>query len=180
MSVVTIKSTLITNRDATPKALTDSFISAGQLSQSYGWVFTGAADSAGSAYPMVQVPSSARVSALSLINTTLGNSSVIDVGIWYPTTIPTGGGAFLSSALAGTLISSSSFRPAMLGDTANTVPLELQLNTTARMGANYQEMPLWQMIGLASDPEISLDIGISVRVAVATAGYVGMKATYIY
>lgn len=180
MSVVTIKSTLITNRDATPKALTDGFISAGQLTQSYGWVFTGAADSAGSAYPMVQVPSSARVSALSLINTTLGNSSVIDVGIWYPTTIPTGGGAFLSSALAGTLISSSSFRPAMLGDTANTVPLELQLNTTARMGANYQEMPLWQMIGLASDPEISLDIGISVRVAVATAGYVGMKATYIY
>ncbi len=173
-----LSSTLITNRDATPKVLTDSFIAEGILTQCYGWVFTGASDVAGTYYRLVTVPSNARLAALTLTNTTLGNSSVIDTTVWYPTVVPTGGGAFLAGSLATTVISSSLLRSAMLGDTTNTTPLELMVNSTTHMGINYQEMPLWQMIGLTADPQCTLDIGISVRVAVATAGYVGLRATY--
>ncbi len=176
--MATLKSTLITNRDATPKVLTDGFIAEGQLSQCYGFIFSGASDAAGTEYKLVSVPSNARLSSLNLINTTLGNSSVIDVGAWYPTTVPQGGGAFLAASLAGTMIGSSNFRTAMLGDTANTTPLEMLVTTNTRQGPNYQEMPLWQMLNLSADPECMIDLGISVRVAVATAGYVGLKATY--
>lgn len=179
MAVVVLSSTIITNRDATPKSLTDGFINAGTFTQSYGYVFTGSADSAGSAYKLVTVPSNSRLSSLSLINTTLGNSSVIDTGVWYPSIVPTGGGAFLASSKGGTIIGSSVFKSAMLGDTTNTTPLDLIVTTNTTQGPNYQEMPLWQMIGLTADPECSLDIGISVRVAVATAGYIGLKASYI-
>ncbi len=175
-----LKSTIITNRDATPKLLTDGSIAGGQLSQSYGFIFSGASDAAATAYRLVPVPSNARLTSLGLSNTTLGNSSVIDIGVWYPTVVPVGGGAFLAASLNGTMISSSAIRSGMLGDTANTTPLECLINTTAHLGINYQEMPLWQMIGLSSDPECVLDIGVSVRVAVATAGYVGLRATYVY
>lgn len=180
MAVANLTSTLIANRDAVPKVQTDSFIAQGILTEGYGYVFTGAADSAASTYKLCQVPSNARLSSLSLINTTLGNSSVIDTAVWYPSVVPQGGGAFLAASLNGSMIGSSVFRSGMLGDTANTTPLDLVLTTNSRQGPNYQEMPLWQMIGLTADPECSLDIGISVRVAVATAGYVGMRARYQY
>jgi hypothetical protein len=175
-----LKSTLLTNRDATPKLLTDGFIAAGNLSQCYGYVFTGASDAAGSAYRMVTVPSGARLSSLSMINDTLGNSSKVDVAAWYPTVVPVGGGAFLSASSNAALISSSSFKTGVLGDTTNTTPSELIVTTNTNQNANYQEMPLWQMLGLASDPECMIDLGLTVRVAVAAAGYVGMKATYLY
>lgn len=180
MALVTLLSTLITNRDATPKVLTDGFIAQGENSQSYGWVFTGSADNAGSAYKMCQVPSNARLTSLGLTNQTLGNSSQIDVGVWYPTVVPTGGGAFLASSLGGTLVSSSNFRTAMLGDTVNTTPLEMIVTTNTRQLPNYQEMPLWQMLNLTTDPECMLDVGISVRVATATSGYIGLRASFQY
>ncbi len=173
-------STLITNRDATPKVLTDSFIAEGTLTGSYGYIFSGASDAAGTAYKLVSVPSNSRLVALGLTNTTLGNSSVIDIGVWYPTTVPVGGGAFLAASLGASIIGSSNFTTGMLGDTANVTPLEMIKTTNTRQGPNYQEMPLWQMLNLTADPECMLDIGVSVRVAVATAGYVGLRATFQY
>ena len=178
--MATLKSTLITNRDATPKVFTDAFISGGQLSQSYGFIYTGASDAAGTNYKMVSVPSDARLSSLGFINTTLGNSSKVDVTAWYPTTIQSGGGNFLAQSLAGTIISSSAFVAGMLGDTTNNTMLELITVATTLNYPQYQEMPLWQFLGLATDPGLSIDLGLSVRVAVATAGYIGMKATYVY
>lgn len=180
MAVVNLKSTMLTNRDATPKVLTDAFISGGTVNQQFGWVLTGAADSAASTYKMVSVPSSARLAALSMINQTVGSGVLLDVAVWYPTTVPTGGGAFLAASQGGALVSSSNFRTAMAGDTVNTTPLELIVTTNTNSLPNYQEMPLWQMLGLASDPEVSLDIGISLRNAGTTAGYVGLRASYVY
>ncbi len=173
-------STLITNRDATPKVLTDGFIAEGILTGCYGYIFSGASDVAGTGYKLVSVPSNSRLVSLGLTNTTLGNSSVIDIAVWYPTVVPTGGGAFLAGSLGGTIIGSSNFTTGMLGDTANVTPLEMIKTTNTRQGPNYQEMPLWQMLNLTTDPECMLDIGVAVRVAVATAGYVGLRATYQY
>lgn len=171
-----LKSTVISNRDATPKVLTDSFINAGKFSESYGYVFTGASDSAGSTYKLAIVPSNARLSELSWINGALGSGCLLDVAVWYPTTVPQGGGNFLTVA-GGTLVSSSAFSTALVGNTANAT--QSSLLSTAQQGPNYQEMPFWQLLGLASDPEIPLDVGFSVRVAVASAGYVGLRARFM-
>ncbi len=178
--MATLKSTLITNRDANPKVLTDGAVSGGQMSMSYGFIYTGASDAAGTNYKMVQVPSSARLSSLGFINTTLGNSSSIDTTVWYPTTVPSGGGAFLAQSVAATVISSSCFKTAILGDTTNATYLELISTANTLNYPQYRELPLWQVVGLTSDPEIEFDIGFSVRVAVATAGYIGLNATYAY
>lgn len=180
MAVVNLKSTAITNRDAVPKVNTDAFISGGQVDQAYGWVFTGSADSAGSQYRLCQVPSDVRLSALDFSNTALGSGCILDIAVWYPTYVPPGGGAFLASSLASTLISSSAFNTGIVGNTATATFTNQIVATNTFNGVNYQEMPLWQMVGLTSDPEIPLDLGISVRLAVATAGYIGLKATFSF
>jgi hypothetical protein len=178
MSVVTLKSNAITNRDATPKLLTDALISGASTNQAYGYVFTGASDSAASNYKLCQVPSEARLSSLDFVNWALGSGCVLDVAAWYPTTLQSGGGAFLAQSLAGTLISSSTFTTNIVGNTANTTFSQLMITTGTQASPNYWEQPLWALLGLAADPECPIDVGFSVRLAVASAGYIAMKASY--
>lgn len=180
MAVVTLKSNAITNRDATPKVLTDAGIAGGALCQSYGYVFTGSADSAASNYKLVSMASDVMLKSLEWVNGALGSGCVLDVAAWYPTAFQSGGGAFLAQSLTGTLISSSTFTTQITGNTANTTWSQLMITTGVLGSPNYIEQPLWFMLGLAADPECTIDIGFSVRLAVATAGYVGLKAEYSY
>ncbi len=180
MAVVNLKSTLITNRDATPKVLTDAGISGGDVREAYGFVFTGAADTAASVYRLIQLPSNCRVSSLAMINGALGSGCLIDTAVWYPTNVMPGGAAFVPASSSAALISSSAFTTGIVGNTANTTPSELLVTTNTRQSPNYQEMPLWQMLNLPSDPEIWLDVGFSVNIATATAGYLGLKCRYVY
>lgn len=170
------KSTLLVNRDATPKVLTDGFLSGGLFGESQGSAKTGAADAAGTTYRLVSVPSNAKLSSLIWQSDSLGSGCVVDVGVWYPTTLPVGGGAFLSQQSAAVLISSSIFA------TGLTAPAATALTEITNQSLNYliplQETPLWNVLGMLSDPEISFDIGFVARSATAAAGYVGLKARY--
>lgn len=180
MAVVTLKSNQITNRDATPKVLTDALISGGALNHSFGYVFTGSADSAASNYKLSSVPSGAQMISLDWANGALGSGCVLDVAAWYPTAFQSGGGSFLAQSLTGTLISSSTFTTQITGNTANTTWSQLMITTGTQASPNYWELPLWMLLGLSADPECNIDLGFSVRLAVASAGYVAMKATYSY
>ena len=180
MAVVTIKSNAITNRDATPTVQTDALISGGELAHAFGYVFTGSADSAASNYKLASVPSSAQLASLGWVNGALGSGCVLDVAAWYPTALQSGGGAFLAQSSAGAFIGSSTFTTQITGNTANTTWSELMITTGTQASPNYWEQPLWALLGLASDPECVIDLGFSVRVAVATAGYIAMKAIYSY
>lgn len=179
MAVVTTKSTAIANRDAVQKVLTDPFIAGGSTTEAYGFVAAAVGDSINSAYKMMSVPSNARVSSLRLANGALGTSVTVDVGVFYPTTLPLGGGSFLSPALAGTLITSSAIAAGTAVSSANATFVDLI--STATLSLDKQEMPLWQMIGMAADPECNLDLGYVVKgAAVGTAGQIAMKAIYAF
>jgi hypothetical protein len=179
MAVVTVKSTFLTNRDATPKVLTDSFIANGQVSEQYGFATVTSGDSILSAYKMVSIPSNARLSSVKMVNAALGASCTVDIGVWYPTLIPLGGANFLASSLAGTLLNSTTIATAIAVTSAVTVFTEVV--STAAAAANVQEQPLWQMVGLATDPEINFDLGFIIRAAAAGAtGLIAMKAQYVY
>lgn len=180
MSVVTLKSNAITNRDATPTLQTDALIAGGDISHCFGYVFTGSADSAASNYKLVSVPSEAQLTALSWVNGALGSGAVLDVAAWYPTNFQSGGGNFLAQSLTGTLVSSSTFTTQITGNTANTTWSELMITTGTQASPNYWEQPLWALLGLTADPETMIDLGFSVRVAIASAGYIAMKAQFSY
>lgn len=179
MAVVNLKSTLITNRDATPKVLTDAYLAGGIMEEAQGSVKTGASDNAASVYRLVQVPSNARVSAIFWQADALGSGCQLDVAVWYPTTLPLGGGNFLASGSSAALISSSIFATALAGS-GSAVALTEITNQSLNYTIPLQETPLWNVLGLASDPEIDFDIGFSLRFATASAGYAGLKVRYQY
>lgn len=180
MSAFNIKSTVLANRDAAPKILSEGILSRGLVREGYGCqkVSSAGADlnTAGTQIRLITVPSTARISNLDYAGTSCGTSA-LDVAVWYPTYIPAGGGAFLSASVAGTLISSSAFLSNI------TIPDTNQAFVTAHpaltvLSLQTQEQPLWQLLGLSADPEIALDMGFSVRTACAINGYVGLRAKY--
>lgn len=175
MTTYNIKSTLITNRDATPKVLTDALVAGGDVKSAFGYVQTnGAADGVGSIYRFCSVPSSARVDSLVIQNGALGSGCTLDVGVYWPTFIPAGAG--LDQANASLVITAAFFASAVDCSAAaqdTNIINESGTNTIAK-----QEQPLWQALGLASDPGIELDVCATVFGAVATQGYIGLKCRY--
>lgn len=176
MTTYVVKSTVISNRDATPKVLQDAYISGADIRETWGYVQTnGAADGAGSLYLLCTLPSNARVTSLLYSTNGLGSGCKLDIGVWYPTFIPVGAG--LSASLANTAINSTIFASAY---TASQAYDSQELVVAAAIPINSQEKQLWQVAGLTSDPMIDLDIVAFVHVAVASQGYVGLRARYTF
>lgn len=180
MAVVNLKSTVIANRDATPKVLTDSYLGGGLYEEVQGSVKTGASDNAASVYRLIQVPSNARVSSIFWQADAIGSGgpTQLDVAVWFPTTVPLGGGAFLASGSAAAFISSSIFATALTANAA--VALTEITNQSTNYTIPLQETPLWNVLGFVTDPEVDFDIGFSLRSATQAAGYVGLKCRYQY
>ncbi len=180
MSAFNIKSTVLTNRDATPKVLSEGILARGTVKEGYGAQCVSSAgtdlNAAGTQIRLVTVPSHARLSALQYVGTACGTTA-FDIAVWYPTYVPAQGANFLTSTNAGTLISSSKFLTNFSIPDTN-IAFTTAFAVPATMGPGILEQPLWQMCGLTTDPEMGLDIGISVRTASSINGYIGLKATY--
>lgn len=181
MAVATVKSTLITNRDATPKVLTDNIVSGGALKESEGYVQAATAtDSVGSLYKLCTVPSRARMSSLVMQNTAFGGAAAFNIGVYWPDYIPfpiAPYGDHPTPADAGTAISASFFAAAVSAVAAGG-PTDV-LNQSGTNTIAKQEQSLWQAIGLAADPGLDLDIVVSVSTVIAAQGFVSLKARYV-
>lgn len=180
MAVLTIKSKMIANRDASPSVLTDAIVAKGDLNEAFGVEQITTASDAGSKIKMVSVPSSARLSSLdyAVANVGLGTSA-IDIAAWFPTAVPNQSGIAVQSAvIAGALISSSAFK-------ANIAGIDTGIEWADGLGAistntlPKRNQPLWQALGLQADPNIDIDLGFSVRTAAALNAYAGLRARYI-
>jgi hypothetical protein len=163
MSSFNIKSRVIANRDATSvKGLISPNEGAeGVVREVFGAdKATSDIIDAGSQFRLVSVPSSARIAELDYAKETTGTTA-LDVAVWYPT-----------------LISSSAFATNIAGS-------DLGVNWTSAMGLataptlQKRQQPLWQLLGLSTDPGIDLDLGFTVRTATAEQGYVGMRVRYV-
>lgn len=179
MSTFNIKSLVITARDNTGlQAKVDPVFANGEVNEVLGVERTGAAIiDAASTIRLCPVPSSARISSLDYAAQALGTSS-LDVAVWYPTNIPQGGQNAPAASLEGTLISSSAFAQAIAGvDTG--IAWTDGLGTIAQNSIAKRSQPLWQAIGLSTDPGIDLDLGFVVRTATSVQGYVGLRARYV-
>ncbi len=180
MSAFNIKSTVLAARDATPKVASDAALAGERERQAYGCQKVSNAgtdlNQAATKIRLIQIPSSARITDLQYAATSCG-TGVLDMAVWYPTYVPQGGGNFLAASVAGTLISSSTF----VGNL--NIPDTDQVFITAfpalsSLSMQKLERPLWEILGLTSDPEMNLDMGFIVRTACAINGYVGLRARY--
>ena len=124
---------------------------------------------------MFPIPSNARIHGLTMQSDALATGCTLDVGVYYPTSIPVGAGLSASSASA---VIATAFFASAVACSAALVQTDV-LNESGSNTIAKQDMPLWQAIGLASDPGINLDICVTVAGAVAAQGYIGLKAEYV-
>lgn len=175
MAVVQTKSTAISNRDAVPSVINDGRLERSTMETAVGSVAVGAADSATSYYPLVSVPSSAMVRGVYAtcpagMTTLAGNIGV------YKNTKDSGGSTtgVVANTGSGTLFAAAqSFASALnRSDVTNA-------NSNA-YPTDKREQPLWQAIGLSSDPNTTYDIGVVVTTAnTGAAGRLGLEVHYV-
>lgn len=165
MAVVTVKSTIITNRDAVPSVINDGRLEKGSLRTSHGYVTATNGDSATSKYILASLPSTSQVRQVLLSCANLGASSAVNLGVYRNTK---DGGA----AVNATLFASAQATSAALSNSDVT-------NQSGNYTLDKQEQPLWQAAGLSSDPGSTLDIVATVSVAIAATGLIGAATEYV-
>lgn len=169
MAVVTTKSGPITNRDATPQVKNSSQVEGGLLRESVGTAEAANGDSIASKYIMASVPSNARISQV-LLSCDAITTCAGDVGVYRSTA---DGGAvvdadFFASAqsLAVALVNSDVTHEADAADAGSG------------FGLADTEKPLWQALGLTSDPGVMYDIAVTLTAAAGSAGTISAKVRY--
>lgn len=162
MAVVATKSTPLTNADATPAVINASRVDRARGLRSVGVVAAVSADSIASVYRFCRVRSSDRVSSIMLSCTAI-TTCAADVGLYQ--TAKAGGAVFDADFFA-----SAQSLAAVLSNA--DITHEAAVYTVA-----MREMPLWQAMGLTTDPMIDYDIAATLTAAAGSAGTIAIEAT---
>lgn len=166
MAVVTTKSGAITNRDATPRELNDNFLEGGMLKESVGKVEVATGDSSTSKYIMMQVPSNARISQLLLYSDDMGTGTLADVGIWDTTD---NGSAVVDADFFASAVS-------LKDGAVNGTDIA---HESGVFNVDDAEKPLWEALGLSSDPNKYYDVVAQLTADADTGGTLTMKLRYV-
>lgn len=146
MAAENLKSTYITNATATPVVLTNGALYKGAMHESAGTITPDAAAEANSTYRFCRVPSNARVSQV-LISTAAAftTAGAVNVGVYQTAD---NGGAVVDADLFGSAV-------------ALTTTKKENLDITYESGEYTMaesEKPLWEVLGLTSDPNREYDV----------------------
>lgn len=171
MAVENIKSTPITNRDASPKVLNNSQVQGGHLIEAVGVCEAAAAASSASTYHFCQVPSNARISQILLSSDDHGTTGLMDVGV-YKSTLD--GGTVVDVDFFASAVD---LNAAALNNSDITYEAD-GADAAAGFGRADSEKPLWQALGLTSDPHITYDIVGTLTEASLSGGTMVIKVRY--
>ena len=170
MAVETRKAAAITNRDATPAVFSNASVAKGSLLEAVGVVEVANGDSIGSKYVFFSIPSNARVSRMLLSSDAIAASGAGDIGIYQTTA---NGGAVVDADF----FASAQVLTAALVNTDITHEADAA-DAGAGFGLADVEKPLWQALGLTSDPVRDYDVVMTVTTATGGAGTVALKGSY--
>lgn len=168
MATVSISSTLITNRDASPRVISNSRISKGMLCCAAGTLETTAADDIGSKYKLVSIPSNARVQSVILACDSMGTAGAADIGIYQTTD---NGGAVVDVDFFASAQSLTTLLP-------NT-DVTFEANAAGGYDKAKIEMPLWQALGLTADSKRDYDVVATLTTAIISEGTLSLQVNYV-
>lgn len=162
MAVVTVKSSLITARDSGGK----STLSTGprRLYDQADTVEVTNGDSIGSKFILGSVPSSASMRELVVLCDAI-TAAAADVGLYRTTQ---DGGAVVDADLFGSAVSLA---------TAITTGTNILHESGVLDIANLAK-PLWQVLGLSSDPQLMYDVVATLTAAATATGTLTARITY--
>jgi len=165
MAVDHVKSTAITNLDATPRVVSTTGEGApGKSFTVSGYATAVASSSADATYQLVRVPSNAKVKTI-IFESEAQGAGKFDLGVYYATNGELGKP---TSLLAAAAIDQDFF--ATVIDCASAVARTDVTNESGTYTLDKRNQPLWQAIGLTSDPGGYLDIVATVKTTAVTTG----------
>lgn len=176
MSVDHVKSTPITNLDASPVTRsTTGEGAAGALKHVQGSATAVASSSVDATYQFVRVPSNAKIKHL-YFESGAQTAGTFDIGVYYATD---GQGGHPTALLAAAAIDQDFFASAI--DCSSAVARADKVNESGTNTAAKRNQPLWQALGLTTDPLCHFDIvGTVVSVAVTTGtGIMTVEVEYV-
>jgi len=167
MATEALKSTAITNRDATPRALTNSNISGAHLKEAIGHVVSTSGNDIDSVYRFAQIPSNARISQILLYCDDLGSTTIADFGLHDTTD---NGGAVVDRDFFASAVS--------LKDGAlNGTDITYEAASSAS-DISLGEQMVWQNFGLSADPKKMYDVTAMLTAANNGTGDILVKVIY--
>ena len=174
MALDHVKSTFITNLDASPSVQN----TAGEggpapLKLVDGWATGVASSNIDSTYQFVRIPSNAKVKQL-VFETESQTVGVGDLGLYYATD---GEGKQPTALLAAAAIDRDFFA-SLYSLVSVTTPVDVT-NESTTYTVDKRAQPIWQAVGLTSDPGGYFDIVLTLSTAITTGtGKMGLKCFY--
>jgi hypothetical protein len=163
MAVVAVKSTLITNADATPVVLNSPRVDGAFEHVKVATAAVTSGDSVDSTYRMFRVPSNAVMTDLRIYSPDIGTTTISDIGLYAAD-----GGAVVD---ADFFASALSLKDGALNGT--DVLHESAVFSIANSGKE-----LWDALGLTSDPSVSYDVALTLTGAADATGTVKLIGRY--
>ena len=174
-----LKSTALTNLDATPVVVSTMGEGApGFMKTVDAAIATISADAAGSTYQFVRVPSTAKIKSVTFESAAMSGGK-ISLSVYYSDSTVDG----TAVANQGLIVTAT---PGGVGffavdiDCSSAVAITNETNQAGVYTANLRQEPLWQALGLASDPGGYFDIvGVCHTTAVTTGALMGLRVDYV-
>lgn len=164
MAVVTTKSSVITNADASPAVINTAQLSGGRMRHKRGVVTAVSGDSIASIYRMLRVNSNDLVAQL-LLSCDAITTCAGDVGLYK--TLADG-----AAVVDADFFASAQSLAAALSNT--DITRESGVVTVANM-----EKPIWQALGLSEDPQIKYDVAVTLTAAAGSGGGIALIASVV-
>ena len=168
MAVDHVKSAGITNSDAIPAVKnTAGKEGKGYLVNVTGYSTAVASSSADATYQLVRVPAEAKIKNI-VFDSEAQTAGKFDLGVYYATDPQSVAAGHASALLAADAIDQDFF--ATVIDCASAVARTDVTNESTSYTHDKREMPLWQAIGLTTNPGCNLDIVATVKTTAVTTG----------
>lgn len=165
-AVVTVKSTVITNRDATPQVPSGRHLGGAPILHARGVAAIANGDSIASKYLICEIPSNAVPIAVRVSCPDIGLTTAADVGL-YKTTRD--GGAVVDADFFGSGVSLSGGALSK-----SDITYESGVMTVANC-----EKRIWEHLGLSADPQLNYDVVATLTGAADAAGSVLVEVDYV-
>ncbi len=175
MAVDHVKSTYITNLDASPVVQP----TAGEggpafLKSNEGYATAVASSSVDATYQLVRLPSNCKVKSI-LFESAAQTAGKFDLGLYYATD---GEGGKPAALLAAAAIDQDFFASAI--DCASAVVITESVNESGTYTIDKRVQPLWQAVGLSTDPGGYFDLVATVVTTAVTTGTGVFGARVVY
>lgn len=165
MGTATAKSSQITNRDASPRVLSNSYLAGAAVKHCRGVCAITNGDTSPSTYRFCTIPSNALVISVRKTHPDIGTTTTMDIGL-YKTT-----------ADGGAVVDADAFTAATVLNAGAVTKGELVAGNLA--SAANGEKRVWELLGLSADPKISYDVTGTLVGAADAAGSVLIEVDYV-